>query len=249
MNWLCEICGYENQFDDNEQLTVCRCCGDPASEKVLFQARQELEAFRRAEKTKAIAETARKRKELWRQRIDSIAKGALYFAKAVPALMILSVIAAFVWVVYRFNSSDLTFASWSRQAQSNISELTFQETALSSIQNGVGYIFSTAEDMPSGSRKDMEKCSENLGAIIEIAGMQQENRIENVLLLHDATNVKLQRMKDQTIEMSQRNIVTVRYLTSNLQVFWDNATENIELLTEKIAKREVLFRWLVSFLR
>ena len=45
MNWVCESCGYENEYNDESQPTECLCCGEPASEHQLNQAKQELEKY------------------------------------------------------------------------------------------------------------------------------------------------------------------------------------------------------------
>ena len=30
MNWLCDSCGYENEYKKGSKITECICCGDPA---------------------------------------------------------------------------------------------------------------------------------------------------------------------------------------------------------------------------
>lgn len=245
MSWLCEVCGYENPFDDEAQSTECLCCGEPASERVLFQARQELEAYHRAERAKAYVEEVRRRRELWQQKIDRIVKRTLFLAKATPMTVILAVIAAVIWVVLSLNSSDLTFALWSQQMQSNMSALNLEESTLSTLQNGVGYVSDIIEvgsskittNMAEVLRNDIEKHNDNLRITIGSANEWQKNTTENTLRLYEAADIELENIENQTREMIQRNLGATKNFASNFQVFWRRATENVGTLIEKIAER------------
>ena len=245
MGWLCEVCGYENQFDDGVQSTECLCCGESASEKILFQARQELDAYHRAERAKAYVEEVRRRRELRQQKIDHIVKRTLFLAKATPITVVLTVVGAHVWVVLSLNSSDLTFALWSQQMQSNMSALNLEEATLSTFPNGVGHVSDIIEvrnskittNMTEVLRNDIEKYNDNLRITIGTVNERQKNMIENTLCLYEAVDIELENIENQTREMRQRNFGAAKNFVANFQLFWKRATGNIDTLIEKIAER------------
>lgn len=245
MSWLCEVCGYENQFDDEAQSTECLCCGEPASEKILFQAHQELDAYHRAERAKAYVEEVRRRRELWQQKINCIVKRTLFLAKITPMAVILAVIGALVWVILSLNSSDLTFALWSQQMQSNMSTLNLEESTMSTLQNGVGRVSDIigvesskiTTNIAEVFQNDIEKHNDNSHITIESANEWQKNMTENTLRLYEAADIELENIENQTREMSRRNFSAVKNFTFNFQVFLECATENVCTLIEKIAER------------
>lgn len=43
MSWICDSCGYENDYNNDTKPTECACCGEPASQIKIMQATQELD--------------------------------------------------------------------------------------------------------------------------------------------------------------------------------------------------------------
>jgi len=247
MSWLCEVCGYENQFDDEAQPTECLCCGEPASERILLQVYLELEACRREARARAYIEEVRRKRELRRQEIDRMVKRALSLAKAVPVAVILATVGALACAILSLKSNDLTFAAWNQQMQSNMSALNWDGSALFALQNGAGYISGVVEDRKSKVADNVagvvqngfEKYgdNDNFRIIIGSVDERQKNATGNTIQLHGTVGVNLENIENQAEEIGQRNFGAARNLASNFQVFWSNATENIDALIGKIAKR------------
>ena len=86
MNWVCESCGYENEYNDESQPTECLCCGEPASEHQLNQAKQELEKYHkeqaRQRRLEQLRQEAIKQQEKIEHSIDAFAKGIKGIAAA-----------------------------------------------------------------------------------------------------------------------------------------------------------------------
>lgn len=95
MNWVCESCGYENEYNDESQPTECLCCGEPASEHQLNQAKQELEKYHkeqaRQRRLEQLRQEAIKQQEKIEHSIDAFAKGIKGIAAACIVAMILAV--------------------------------------------------------------------------------------------------------------------------------------------------------------
>ena len=46
--WICEDCGYEVDFNENEQNEICPSCGAPAPRHAIQEARSALEQYKKA---------------------------------------------------------------------------------------------------------------------------------------------------------------------------------------------------------
>lgn len=95
MNWVCESCGYENEYNDESQPTECLCCGEPASEHLLNQARRALEKYHkeqeRQRRLEQLRQEAIKRQEKIEHSINAFIKGVREIATACIVVMILAV--------------------------------------------------------------------------------------------------------------------------------------------------------------
>lgn len=127
MSWLCDICGYENEFSDEVQITTCLCCGESASEDKIVAARRDLEASHREAERKAQLEKLRQRKALRRERLECIATLVIRITKILPATTAALIMLSLVLTGISAHLENDTLTSWSRQMQSNSLWLQFEE--------------------------------------------------------------------------------------------------------------------------
>ncbi len=106
MSWLCEVCGYENEYSEEVKVTVCNCCGEEASESILKQAQKELDDVRREEEQRIHLEEIAKKRELKESIISNIVQGLKKVGKAIPVAMLATILFSVAWVAVFYVSDD-----------------------------------------------------------------------------------------------------------------------------------------------
>ena len=120
MSWLCDVCGYENEYSDEEKNITCRCCGEPASEITILKAQKELDNYHRKIIRKAHIEELRRKQMLRQQKIDHLLAVLTLFIKAIPPVVGVSIVIALVWIVGTMHSDNISLIIWKNQMTSNI---------------------------------------------------------------------------------------------------------------------------------
>ena len=122
MSWLCDVCGYENEYSEEVKTTTCLCCGEPASERKIQQANKDLIAFQKEVERKARAEKLRQKQLLRQQRIDRIFESSKFVAKCMSVATIVLIVFSTVWLGFSMHSNALSLSDWKQQMMSNMSK-------------------------------------------------------------------------------------------------------------------------------
>lgn len=91
MGWLCDVCGYENEFNEESHPAFCLCCGEPAPRNKIIEARRELKAYHRAEMRRILSGELGRQREIRRRKIDCITRGILLVMQLTPLVVILMI--------------------------------------------------------------------------------------------------------------------------------------------------------------
>lgn len=95
MSWICDSCGYENEYNDNTKPTECACCGELASQMKIIQAIQELDNLHREQERQAKLEHMRQLAIRYQKRIqliiNKLSHMVKYGARSCGVCLILSV--------------------------------------------------------------------------------------------------------------------------------------------------------------
>lgn len=110
MGWICEECGYENEFRELTQITKCDCCGEPASDQIKRNAMALINAKRREEERRLkaieeerIAKHKQNRFEKMKKAVISVSK---FIKEAVTVAVLFSVCMIAVWGTVTISSSN-----------------------------------------------------------------------------------------------------------------------------------------------
>ena len=110
MGWICEECGYENEFSELAQITTCDCCGEPASENVKTKAWEKLNSKRLEEERRLKAIEEERLAKVAQARFERHQKAIISFSrsvkKAVTAIVLVSVNMIAIWAAVTINSSN-----------------------------------------------------------------------------------------------------------------------------------------------
>lgn len=109
--WICDECGCENEFNENEQNAICPSCGAAASRKAIQDAKHALEEYKKEKKRIEEAERVKKA-ELYKaqqraKRNELIVKSF----HVVPYVYIVALIAALVLTVMHIFAQKLDISN------------------------------------------------------------------------------------------------------------------------------------------
>lgn len=125
MSWLCDVCGYENEYSEEVKTTTCLCCGEPASERKIQQANKDLIAFQKEAERKARAEKLRQKQLLRQQRIYRIFESSKFVVKGMSVAIIVLIVFSTVWLGFLMHLNALSLSVWKQQMTSNMSKVAF----------------------------------------------------------------------------------------------------------------------------
>ena len=262
MSWICDVCGYENEFNDESQPTTCLCCGEPAPESKIIKAQRELEAYHREEERKARLEELRRKQELRQQKVDRIVARITRAVKAIPWVAVAMVIIAFVWVGVSFHSEGTTMSAWNTQMHTNINaiSLTGYPDKLKDNLADIGLSeklivpIEEAGQIVSGQTSEhFSAISANIKMKSEISASDYSANIEklnksvtarnnyqsdNALIVLESVGSDLKQIGEQVPTIGQNIASSSSNMKLNLPVFWSRAKGNIQELINTILRRE-----------
>lgn len=241
MNWVCESCGYENEYNDESQPTECLCCGEPASEHLLNQARCELEKYHkeqeRQRRLEQLRQEAIKRQEKIEHSLSTFVKGVRAIANACIAFMILAIaIAGFN--VYKGNVTpkyigenikNITVMDEVTVPAKVISEhlsknaLEFKDNIVQNVsyttKNKDYSVMANLEILAEDKKESMIGISTMLKKLGDSCKIGYENRMNN-------------------IDVSKSNVSNgFSNFTINCKLFWHQATKNVNQLVDYISMK------------
>ena len=126
MSWLCNFCGYENEYSDEEKLTTCMCCGEPATEEQLAQAQRDLDRYHEEQIRLAKYEEQQRRLQERREKREKAFSLMLRLIKNIRYGVLVCLLAAVVLVGLRFLNGSFRMET----VQKNVSECSSLSAAL-----------------------------------------------------------------------------------------------------------------------
>lgn len=225
VNWICDACGYENEFNEESRITICLCCGEPAPESKIIKAQKELDARRQEEERKAHLERRKRIQEQRQQIIDRVIIGITRVVGAISVTAAVMVIVSFVWIAVSFHSEDVTLSVWNIQMHSNINGLFLKEYP-DQLKNNLAVI---------GLKEEMLV---TLGAASQIAETQSDYLVDRTLFILKSVGDGMNQVGEQASTIGQ-NITGVY---SKMQLNWlalsGRAKSNVQELMDTISGRE-----------
>lgn len=237
MNWVCESCGYENEYNDESQPTECLCCGEPASEHQLNQAKQELEKYHkeqaRQRRLEQLRQEAIKQQEKIEHSIDAFVKGIKGIAAACIVAMILAVAIAGLNVCQGnitlkyigTNIKNISVVDNMTDVTDNVSE-HLRENTLEYKNNIVRNVSFTTKSKDHSVLAHLELLMENKNStsgMFKQIGSDFKGGYEN---------------RTKNLAISKNNVANgFRNFTNNCKLFWRQAAKNINQLIDYIARK------------
>lgn len=126
MSWLCNYCGYENEYSDEEKLTTCMCCGEPATVEQLVQAQRDLDQYHEEQIRLAKYEEQQRRLREKREKRDKAFSLLLRMINGIKYGVLACLLTAVVLVGLRFVNGSFRLET----VQRNVSECSSLSTAL-----------------------------------------------------------------------------------------------------------------------
>ncbi|MBR5020037.1 MAG: hypothetical protein IKY17_00265 [Oscillospiraceae bacterium] len=134
MYWVCEDCGWENEYGDSVRYTHCQCCGAGATAKNIADASRALERFHReAERLKRM-EALRLGNKKRQQAIDGVMRKFVRFLRILPFVNIAAFVIAAGLFAGSFLMEDVCVKDFFSQAGSNIQSMLVPEQTGGSLE-------------------------------------------------------------------------------------------------------------------
>ena len=237
--YKCPHCG--QKYNDESQPTECLCCGEPASEHQLNQAKQELEKYHkeqaRQRRLEQLRQEAIKQQEKIGHSIDAFVKGIKGIAAACIVAMILAVAIAGLNVCQGnitlkyigTNIKNISVVDNMTDVTDNVSE-HLRENTLEYKNNIVRNVSFTTKSKDHSVLAHLELLMENKNeAMKSTSGMFKQ-------IGSDFKGGYENRTKNLAI--SKNNVANgFRNFTNNCKLFWRQAAKNINQLIDYIARK------------
>lgn len=262
MSWLCDICGYENEFNDESQPTICLCCGESAPDSKIIKVRKELDAYHQEQERKARLEELRRKQELRQQKINRIVACITRVVNAIPVTAVAIIIISLVWIGISFHSEGMTLSAWNIQMYSNIDSIPLKG-CLDKLKNNMVDIGSsekmlvsieeTGQLVASQMAEHFSTMSGNITAKSVISASDYSDNIEelnksisgrnnylagNVLLVLENVVNDLKQVGEQVSTVDHSITISMSNMKLNWSFFWKRAKSNGQKLIDTITKRE-----------
>ena len=236
MSWLCDVCGYENEFNDESQPTTCLCCGEPAPENKIINARRELDAYHREEERKARIEELRRKQELHQQKVDRIIARTTRAVKAIPVVAAVMVLIAFVWIGISFRSEGMTLSAWNAQMRSNIDAISLTGFSEKLRDNLADIGLSEKVSVPINEAGQL--VASQMSARFSTISSQNNYLSDNAQTVLENVGNDFKQVGEHMPTISQNITSSCSNMKLNLPVFWSHAKDNVQELINAITKGE-----------
>ena len=259
MNWVCKSCGYENEYNDESQPTECLCCGEPASEHLLNQARRALDEFHKEQERQRHSEQLRLEAIRWQEKIErsikSFIKGVRTLATACIVFMVLSVgLAGFN--VYKGNITpkyvpnnvkSITIVD-NMMASVNVISDNLSETVSGLTNNIVQNVSYTSQNKNYAAAENMKRLAAGNKERIEVTVLSLKRTADGNKETMMATVSGLKEIggdftegyerRRESFAISQSNVsYGYNNLIVNSKLCWTQATQNVNQLINSISKK------------
>lgn len=241
MNWVCDSCGYENEYNDESQPTECLCCGEPASEQLLAQARRALDKYHKEQERQRRLEQLRleaiRRQEKIENSIQNFIKCVRTLSSACIVFMVLSVVLA-GFNFYKGNIS-LKYISDNVKSITAVDNIIFPVNVISDNlgKTASGVTDNIAQNVRYMAQSKNYSVKENLNELIDENKERMIATVTNLKGIGDDLTAGYEQKKEN-IAVSQSNVSDgYKNLAVNSKLFWKQASQNINQLIDSISKK------------
>ena len=241
MNWVCDSCGYENEYNDESQPTECLCCGEPASEHLLNQARRALDKYHKEQERQRRLEQLRleaiRRQEKIEHSIKTFIKGVRTLATACIVFMVLSVALA----GFNFYKGNISF----KHISGNVKSITVVDNMVVPVNVISDNLSKTASGVSDNITQNVSymvqiknyTVTENLNELLDENKERMTATASNLKGIGDDLAGDYEQNKGN-VAVPQSNVSGgYKNLTANSKLFWKQATQNINQLIDSISKK------------
>lgn len=241
MNWVCDSCGYENEYNDESQPTECLCCGEPASKHLLNQARRALDKYHKEQEHQKQLEQLRleaiRRQEKIEHSIQIFIKGVRTLASACIVFMVISVALA----GFNFYKGNISF----KHISSNVKSIIVVDNMVVPVnvisdnlsKTASGFTDNITQNVSYMAQNKNYTVIENLNELIAENKERMTATASNLKVIGDDLTGEYEHNK-KNVAVSQSNVSDgYKNLTVNSKLFWKQATQNINQLIDSISKK------------
>lgn len=233
MYWVCEECGWENEYSDAIKYTDCQCCGSPASQKNIADASKALNRFHQEEERRKREDAIRLKNEKRQQSFDGAMGGFVKFLRTLPIMNVTAFVIAMILIVGSFITGDASFEVLFNQVSSNIQEVRVWEH--------IGESFDmTGQLLTDHFSSSLDSLASNNKYLIENdSGIQSHNEsmAKNLSVISDRWATYFSNAGANLNEVGSHILTDTSDFFQNTSYFFKNASNNITELFEKIFKR------------
>lgn len=241
MSWICEVCGYENIFDDDNQPTQCQCCFSEAKPEQIAKAKRELEAFHK-ERIKQEKLEALHRKIVQKQRqIEKAITSIINTIKIATVGCIAAIVICIGLLIISVVQGDISIRNIPSNATSILDTQKISDPLLSIATDSrdrlTSYFDSLAEKEMNTHNNQALNFSNNILLIQKEIVQNLSTTDTNRLMLVD--NISLTRNNFFKFAPSFTSNIQNGFKNStvNIPKCWDNAVHNITQLVDKISDK------------
>lgn len=241
MNWVCDSCGYENEYNDESQPAECLCCGEPASEHLLNQAKRALEKFHKEQEYQRRLEQLRleaiRRQEKIEHSIRTFIKSVRELATACIVFMVLSI--AFAgFNIYKGNVSLKYIAD-------NVKYITVMDNMVVPLKVTSDNLSKNASELTANIVQNISytaqdknyTVTENLKRLADENKDRMISTVSSLKVLGVNFTEGYESRRENTV-VSRSNVSDAyKNLTVNLKLFWKQAVQNFNQLINSISKK------------
>ena len=258
--WICEECGYENEFSDEIKNNECQCCGTPASDKQLIEAQNQLVAYHREQERQALLKEQRKIQELKekerqarlkeRQRKQEQLQRKVYSSimriitgmKAVSVIIILLTIFSFLWTEIQFHSKKMPLITWSRNVIYNVSETDIEvlnkvavpvkTVGIWVFNRGKEQLLTSFENTLNEGKEKIVPFCKNIKQFRKNISSKKLYRSNNFNQTSNYIERKIEIISDRVVTVIKNAFHSFSHRKRNLQLFWSRKIKrNVIMLT------------------
>lgn len=260
VSWLCNICGYENEYTDENKTTTCLCCGEAAPANKIRKAQQELAEYHRVLERNARADRYRRNCAHLQRAMDRVMTPFMRATKALPYILAAIFLTSLAWITVTAISNH-SFPAWTEQFKANMEYVFVLERAEHLKENLIeenagklvgeqlklggervwnsieGHYSVTVQNITKTQPMQSSVYSENIGITGRSNGVYDDVSKEHILLGLHRIEEHL-RLSDGNMPPIGEKIAATR---ANFQENWDffrfQAQENIQNLIAIIKRR------------
>lgn len=227
MYWVCEECGWENEYSDAIKYTDCQCCGSPATRNNIAEATKALNRFHQEKEHRKREEAVRLKVKKQQQVINGAMARYVKVLRALPKVNLVATLIAIILIVASFVTGDIPGEELWERISSNTQEITWIEQLGSSIEM-------TNQLLSNQLSSHFHIVGSNSKALVKIV---PDSLPDNASLLWDGVQSSTDSMGVNLSTIGDHILEKSTLFSRNIEFFCQKASANVTELFYKIFKR------------